>query len=130
MKDPDYYLNLAEDVVRRAKAHGADDADVLVAAATEFESTVRQGEIERLIEASSRALGLRVQRVEAVGPDEIEAIFLKLANSNTNAVLVENDTIFFFEPTRSRMRSVRQCLGFSWIDVRRKSCQSLGQVFD
>jgi PmbA protein len=60
LKDPDYYLNLAEDVVRRAKAHGADDADVLVAAATEFESTVRQGEIERLIEASSRALGLRV----------------------------------------------------------------------
>jgi putative tryptophan/tyrosine transport system substrate-binding protein len=46
------------------------------------------------LEPVSRALGLRVQRVEAVGPDEIEAIFLKLANSNTNAVLVENDTIF------------------------------------
>jgi len=60
LRDPDHYLSLAEDVVRRAKAHGADDADVLVAAATEFESTVRQGEIERLMEASSRGLGLRV----------------------------------------------------------------------
>jgi PmbA protein len=60
MLDPDHYLNLAEDVVRRAKAHGAADADVLVAAGTEFESTVREGEIERLMEADSRALGLRV----------------------------------------------------------------------
>src|SRR4029453_343806 len=60
MREPDDYLNLAEDVLHRAKALGADDADVLVAAATEFESTVRQGEIERLMEASSRALGLGV----------------------------------------------------------------------
>jgi len=60
LNDPDHYLNLAEDVVRRAKAHGADDADVLVAAGTEFESTVREGQIERLMEADSRALGLRV----------------------------------------------------------------------
>jgi len=60
VREPEDYLSLAEDVVRRAKAHGADDADVLVGAATEFESTVREGEIERLVEASSRALGLRV----------------------------------------------------------------------
>lgn len=53
-------LNLAEDVVRLAKQHGADDADVLAAAGTEFEVTVRRGEIERLVEAGSKALGLRV----------------------------------------------------------------------
>src|SRR6266567_1531924 len=56
----DDYLSLAEDIVRRAKAHGADDADALVAAATEFEATVREGELERLMEAGSKALGLRV----------------------------------------------------------------------
>ncbi len=46
--------------MHRAKTQGADDADVLVAAATEFETTVRQSEIERLMEAGSKALGLRV----------------------------------------------------------------------
>src|SRR4030095_12308977 len=43
---------------------------------------------------------------------------------------VENDTIFFFESASGRMRSVRYCLGFSRIDIRRKSCQSFGQVLD
>ncbi|MPZ15176.1 MAG: TldD/PmbA family protein [Chloroflexi bacterium] len=60
MDDTERSLNLAEDVVRLAKKHGADDADVLVAAGTEFEVTVRQGQIDRLIEAGSKALGLRV----------------------------------------------------------------------
>ena len=35
--DIDYYLNLAGDVVRLAKQHGADDADTIVRAGTEFE---------------------------------------------------------------------------------------------
>ena len=82
MNEPEHYLNLAEDVVRRAKAHGADDADVLVAAGTEFESTVRQGEIERLMEADSRALGLRVcvggrpaiTYTSDFGPDALERL--------------------------------------------------------
>ena len=54
------YLNLAEDVVGLAKRSGADDADVLVATGTEFEVTVRKGEIDKLLEAGSKALGLRV----------------------------------------------------------------------
>src|SRR5207244_1063773 len=53
-------LSLAEDVVQLAKRCGADDADALVAAGTEFEVTVRKGEIDRLLEAGSKALGLRV----------------------------------------------------------------------
>lgn len=60
MDDIQTYLNLAEDVVRLARRHGADDADVLVRAGTEFEVTVRDGEIDRLLEAGSKALGLRV----------------------------------------------------------------------
>ncbi len=60
MEDLDHYLNLADDVVRRARRLGADEADVVAAGGTEFEVTVRQGEIDRLIEAGSKALGLRV----------------------------------------------------------------------
>ncbi len=54
------YLNLAEHIVRRAKALGADDAEAVVHAGTEFSVTVRKGQVEKLIEAGSRSLGLRV----------------------------------------------------------------------
>jgi len=54
------FLNLGEDVVRLAKRAGADDCDVLVAGGREFEVTIRLGEIDRLSEAGSKALGLRV----------------------------------------------------------------------
>src|SRR3954465_7401926 len=60
MDDPQDYLNLATDGVQLAKRSGADDADVLVATGTEFEVTVRMGEIDKLLEAGSKALGLRV----------------------------------------------------------------------
>jgi PmbA protein len=53
-------LTLAEDVCRRAVVAGADDADVLIGAGTEFSVTVRKQEVENLVEASSRAMGLRV----------------------------------------------------------------------
>src|ERR1044071_2904768 len=43
---------------------------------------------------------------------------------------VESHTIFFFEPAGSCVRSLGNCLGFSWIDIRRKACQSFGQAFD
>jgi PmbA protein len=51
---------LAEDVLRRATGAGADAADVIVAAGTDFSVTVRKGEVETLKEAGSKALGLRV----------------------------------------------------------------------
>jgi PmbA protein len=57
---PQDLLNLAEDVCRQAKAAGADDADVLIGAGTEFSVTIRKQEVENIVEASSRALGLRV----------------------------------------------------------------------
>ena len=43
---------------------------------------------------------------------------------------IEHDAILFFESAGGRMRSFRQCLGFSRIDVWRKSRQRFGQVFD
>ena len=53
-------LNLADSVLQLARAAGADDCDVLVATGTEFEVTVRRAEIDKLLEADSKALGLRV----------------------------------------------------------------------
>jgi PmbA protein len=51
--------DLATDLLRRARAAGADAADVLVAEGTNFTVTVRKGNVETLKEAGSKALGLR-----------------------------------------------------------------------
>jgi len=54
------HRDLAEDLLRKARAAGADGADLIVAEGTEFSVTVRKGEIETLKDAGSKALGLRV----------------------------------------------------------------------
>src|SRR3989441_4036715 len=54
------HRDLAEDILRKARAAGADGADLIVAEGTEFSVTVRKGEIETLKDAGSKALGLRV----------------------------------------------------------------------
>jgi PmbA protein len=51
---------LATELLRTARAAGADSADVIVADGTEFSVTVRKGEVETLTEAGSKALGVRV----------------------------------------------------------------------
>lgn len=56
------YQALAEQIVRRALAKGADDAEAVIHAGDEFTVAIRKGEIEKLIEASSRTLGLRLYR--------------------------------------------------------------------
>lgn len=53
-------LSLAETLIRKARAQGASDADALVVSGTDFSVTVRKGEIEKLTDAGSKALGLRV----------------------------------------------------------------------
>jgi PmbA protein len=53
------YRDLADDLLRKARAAGADAADVLVGEGTAFTVTVRKGEVETLKEAGSKALGLR-----------------------------------------------------------------------
>lgn len=52
--------DLAQDVLSRARRHGADAADVMVARGTDFSVTVRKGQVETLKEAGSKALGVRV----------------------------------------------------------------------
>jgi PmbA protein len=54
------YRDLAQDLVRKSRAAGADAADVLVAEGNEFSVTIRKGEIETLKESGSKALGIRV----------------------------------------------------------------------
>jgi PmbA protein len=54
------HRDLATELLRAARAAGADSADVLVAEGTEFSVTVRKGEVETLTEAGSKALGVRV----------------------------------------------------------------------
>jgi PmbA protein len=54
------HRDLASELVKKARAAGATDADVLVAEGTEFSVTVRKGDVETLTEAGSKALGLRV----------------------------------------------------------------------
>lgn len=54
------HRDLATELLKIARASGADAADVLVAEGTEFSATVRLGEVETLTEAGSKALGVRV----------------------------------------------------------------------
>jgi PmbA protein len=53
-------LEIAQNVVEMARRAGAEQCDVVVSMHTEANVTVRLGEIEKLIEAGSMALGLRV----------------------------------------------------------------------
>ena len=52
--------SLAAEVIARAKAAGATDAEAMVSEGDEFSVNVRMGEVETLQESGSRGLGLRV----------------------------------------------------------------------
>lgn len=54
------HRDLATDLLKKARAEGADAADILVGQGTDFSVTVHKGEVETLKEAGSKALGLRV----------------------------------------------------------------------
>ncbi|HWE85242.1 MAG TPA: TldD/PmbA family protein [Terracidiphilus sp.] len=52
--------SLAADLVAMAMKAGASDAEAVAREGDEFSVTVRMGEVEKLVESGSRALGLRV----------------------------------------------------------------------
>ena len=54
------HLELAGDLLERAKRAGADAADVLVSEGSSFSVTVRRGKVETLKQAAAKALGVRV----------------------------------------------------------------------
>ena len=55
-----HLLELATEVVKRAQAAGATDAECTVSEGDEFSANVRMREVESLKEAGSRAAGLRI----------------------------------------------------------------------
>jgi PmbA protein len=55
-----HLLELASDVVKRALARGATDAECTIAQGEEFTANVRMRELENLKEAGSRGAGLRI----------------------------------------------------------------------
>jgi PmbA protein len=55
-----HLLDLAQDIVRRAQAAGASDAECTIAEGDEFSVNVRMREIENIKEAGSRGVGLRI----------------------------------------------------------------------
>ena len=62
MQNGEELRDLAAQVVARALAAGATDAEAVVAEGDEFSVTVRMGEVETLEESGSRGIGLRVFR--------------------------------------------------------------------
>src|SRR3982750_5044381 len=63
----DHLLELAQDVIKRARAAGATDAEGTIAEGEEFSANVRMREIENLKEAGSRGAGLRILRGKHTG---------------------------------------------------------------
>lgn len=55
-----HLFELAQDIVRRAQAAGASDAECTIAEGDEFSANVRMREVENLKEAGSRGAGLRI----------------------------------------------------------------------
>ncbi|HXH22050.1 MAG TPA: TldD/PmbA family protein [Dehalococcoidia bacterium] len=53
-------LSIASDIVEKARRLGADQADAYVVASNESSVQVRRGAVERVIDAGSRAAGIRV----------------------------------------------------------------------
>jgi len=53
-------LSLASDIVGRARRLGADEVDAFVVTSTESSVQVRRGAVERVIDAGSHAVGIRI----------------------------------------------------------------------
>ena len=53
-------LSIATDIVAQARKLGAEEADAYVASTAETSARVRLAEVERIIDATSRAASVRV----------------------------------------------------------------------
>lgn len=53
-------MNLAESLITFGKVHGADQMEVSISKGSEFNVDIRLGEIENLMEAGSKIIGIRV----------------------------------------------------------------------
>jgi len=91
MKD---YKSLAADLVSALKKQGADAADVYIVSSTGFNTTVRLGKIERLQQATSKGLGMRIIKNGAMAntftTDFAERAVADLARETLEIVKVSN----------------------------------------
>ncbi len=53
-----------------------------------------------VVETAARSLGIRIQRVEARGPEELDRAFAAMARERAEALLVANDTTFLVHRAR------------------------------
>ncbi len=59
------YRNFAADIVSEFKKQGADACDVFIVTSSQFNTTVRLGQVEKLQQAISKGLGLRIFKNDA-----------------------------------------------------------------
>ncbi len=59
-KDRDMLMQLSDDLLAYGKSRGATQMEITINDGTEFSVDIREGEIERLVEAGKRSLSLRV----------------------------------------------------------------------
>jgi len=62
-----HLLELATEIVRRAQAGGASDAECTIAEGDEFSANVRMRQVENIKEAGSRGVGLRILKGRRTG---------------------------------------------------------------
>jgi PmbA protein len=62
-----HFLELAQDIVKRALSAGATDAECTIAEGEEFSANVRMRELESVKEAGSRGVGVRILRGKHTG---------------------------------------------------------------
>ncbi|HVF29625.1 MAG TPA: TldD/PmbA family protein [Pyrinomonadaceae bacterium] len=91
MKD---YRSLAAELVTALKKQGADAADVYIVTSTGFNTTIRLGKIERLQQATSKGLGMRIIKNGAMAntftTDFAERAVSELARETLEIVKVSN----------------------------------------
>jgi PmbA protein len=112
---------IATDVVRRAIAGGATDAEAVVREGSEFSTVVRLGETETLKESGSRAIGVRVfsgQRAASTYSSDFAPHALEqMVNSALALARVTSEDPFAGIPEASQLGSIPGDLDLYYEDV-------------
>ena len=112
---------IATDVVRRAIAGGATDAEAVVREGSEFSTVVRLGETETLKESGSRAIGVRVfsgQRAASTYSSDFAPQALEqMVNSALALARVTSEDPFAGIPEASQLGSIPGDLDLYYEDV-------------
>jgi PmbA protein len=112
---------MAQDIVRRALAAGAGDAECTIEEGDEFSANVRMRELENLKEAGSRAAGLRIligQRTGSSYTSDLSAEGIeRLVKSAIELAEVTTDDPHAGLPEREELGALSGCLDLYSADV-------------